>query len=83
MKNGSDNLRESATVDLVNELIKNDLKILIYEELISSDSFLGCSVIKDFGYFKSECDLILANRVDDKISHSGVEIFTRDIFNEN
>ena len=83
MKSGSDNLRESATVDLVNELIKNDLKILIYEELISSDSFLGCSVIKDFGYFKSECDLILANRVDDKISHSDVEIFTRDIFNEN
>ena len=46
MKGGSDNFRESASIDVINKLLEFDQKI-IYEPLISQDNFEGIPVIDD------------------------------------
>ena len=80
MKKNSDNFRSSAIQDLILELMKFDLRLVIYEPSLKQDSFLGHEVISSLQKFKDVCDLILANRVEDDISDVKNKVFTRDLF---
>lgn len=79
----ADNTRESASLDIVGQLLKQGKKVIIYEPLIAVPSILGCEVVQDISEFMRRVDLIVANRADEYISNRGVPIYTRDIFNCN
>ena len=79
----SDNIKESAILEICKILIEHGQKIIIFEPLIQDDSILGCTIIKDFNEFKDKADLIVANRIDDMIESSYYKLYTRDIFNKN
>jgi len=51
MKAGSDNHRSAAILDIIPELAKQKIKVIIFEPMINLDSFLGCSIIKELSNF--------------------------------
>ena len=52
MKQGSDNMRSSASIDLLEMLIDSEKKILIYEPNIEDEYFMNCQIINDLESFK-------------------------------
>ena len=83
MKTGSDNWRESAIIDIIKSLKKEQNQLIIYEPLLSKKTFMGISVEKDLEKFKNKSKLIVANRFDGALGDNDEILFTRDIFNEN
>lgn len=80
MKKNSDNFRESAIFDIIENLARNDLKIVIYEPNLEGNSFRGNLVLNDISQFKKESDIILANRWDESLKDVRSKVFTRDVF---
>ena len=83
MKSKSDNFRESSIRDIIEYLKEDNIKVVIYEPYITSASFLGCKVIKDFKEFTEISNIILANRIDKQIEKIKNKVFSRDIYYEN
>ena len=83
MKTGSDNWRESAIIDIIKSLKKEQNQLIIYEPLLSKKTFMGISIEKDLEKFKNKSKLIVANRFDGALGDNDDILFTRDIFNEN
>lgn len=84
MKQDSDNFRESAIFDIITMLKSiNNIKLIIYEPLLKSETFEGMEVINDLGIFKEKSDLIVANRSSKLLSDVQEKIFTRDLFGNN
>ena len=83
MKKDSDNYRDSAILDIINELQADKFKLLIYEPMIKEKEIFGISIINEFKKFKSKADLILANRLDNSLEDVIDKVFSRDIFKNN
>ncbi len=83
MKKDSDNHRNSAVSDIIIDLIKLDKDILIYDPNIDKSPYKKCALENNYDVFIKECDLIIANRLDDKIKKIKDKIFTRDVFGIN
>ena len=80
MKKNADNNRNSAIIDIVQGLIKHNKKIIIFDPKIKKSPFKECSLEDNFNNFVANCDLIITNRLDNKISKFKEKVFTRDIF---
>ena len=83
MKASSDNWRESAVIDIIKALKKNDRKIIIFEPMINEKKFLGCKIENNLNTFLNISQLIIANRLDKKIENYKSILYTRDLFREN
>lgn len=81
MKKGSDNFRKSAIFDVINN-IKDKTNVIIYEPTIKESEFYGLKIVNDLEEFKKS-DLIVANRIDEKIVDVKNKIYTRDIYNKD
>lgn len=75
MKTNSDNCRSSASYNIWSQLKNAGFKVLVYEPLIPESV--------DLETLKTQSDIIIANRYDDKISDVQEKVFTRDIFHIN
>jgi UDPglucose 6-dehydrogenase len=82
MKKGSDNFRESAIFDIMQILIKQGKRLLIFEPLLS-ENHKEFQLTNDLTYFKATSDIILANRMDEELIDVQAKVFTRDIYGEN
>ena len=80
MKKNSDNFRESAVFDVIENLSKDRIKILIFEPTLRDKLYQGREVINDLTRFKQESDVILANRMDEALEDVKYKVYTRDIF---
>ena len=83
MKKDSDNFRSSAIVDIINLLKKANLKVIIYEPTLNKENFLDCTVINDYDKFILKAQLIVTNRIDDKLESVKEKVYTRDLFNRD
>ena len=83
MKSGSDNFRSSAIQGVIQQLINNKIKVVIYEPTLESKDFMGCVVETDHEKFKKLADLIVTNRIDDSLQDVIEKTYTRDIYNDN
>ena len=83
MKKGSDNFRESSIQKVMAKIRKKNIPIIIYEPKLQENSYLGFKVTSDLSYFKSEADIIIANRNSEELDKDKDKIFTRDIFGNN
>lgn len=79
MKCESDNFRESSIYDVIIELQKQDIKIVVYEPLLDSVN-ASYEIIDAFTEFTEFADIIVANRLDAKLEHVRDKVISRDIY---
>lgn len=80
MKQGSDNFRQSAIQGIMERLKDKGVESIIYEPNLDEELFLGSKLVNDLSYFKSICDVILANRIDEALEDVKEKIYTRDLY---
>ena len=83
MKSGSDNFRSSAIQSVMEKIKSKGVSIQIFEPTIKDDTFEGYKVNNDLDSFKNTSDVIIANRLDQKIEDEIDKVYTRDIFRNN
>ena len=83
MKDGSDNFRESAILDIIDILKKEKITIYIYEPLLEKSIIEGATIKNSINDFISLSDIIVANRLSDELKHVSGKVYSRDLFNEN
>ena len=83
MKEGADNIRESAVQDVIKRIKSNGIKVIVYEPKINDKVFFGLEVFKDLSKFKTTSDLIVANRYSEELEDVLSKVYSRDIFRVN
>jgi len=83
MKAGSDNHRSSSVIDIICELKRKKIKVIIFDPSLKGDSFKKCSIIRDLNDFIENSCIVIANRSDKHIEAAADKLFTRDIFGNN
>jgi UDPglucose 6-dehydrogenase len=83
MKEGSDNIKESSIIDVMQGLIDNDIEMLIYEPLLKEKSFMGITITSDFELFSNTSTMVITNRKDNMLDAISSKLYSRDIYNEN
>ena len=80
-KNGTDNFRESAVLDIIEEIRHSGIKVFIYEPgYISGPLEEKYEFIYDIKKFKEISDIIICNRYSHELEDARLKLFTRDIF---
>lgn len=83
MKTNSDNFRASAIQGIISRLKERNIKVYIYEPTLNEKTFNECEVIKDFNEFKNKADVVLVNRIDEKVKELENKVYTRDVFSRD
>lgn len=83
MKTGSDNFRQSAIQDVINEIKRNGVEIIIFEPTLESNNFDGNLIIHDLDTFINRADLIVANRLEENLKNVSEKVYTRDLFSRD
>ena len=80
-KAGVSSARNSATIHLIDEFKKANLKLFVYD--ISEVSISGCTIVNNVQELFLASDIVLANRIEPELEKYREKVFTRDIFSRN
>lgn len=83
MKSNSDNFRASAIQSVIKNLKDKNVRVVIYEPTLTTDTFDDLEVIKDLNEFKNISDIIVVNRVDDNLLDVKNKLYTRDLYSRD
>jgi UDPglucose 6-dehydrogenase len=83
MKKDSDNFRSSAILEIIHELHKAGIVILIYEPTHKKSFWQSFPLEANLEKFKLKCDLIVCNRKDELLKDVEDKVFSRDIYQVN
>ncbi len=83
MKEGSDNFRSSAIQGIIKRIKANGVTVLVYEPALDGHEFCGSQIVNNLDKFKSQSDVIVANRSAENLADVKHKLFSRDIFGNN
>jgi UDPglucose 6-dehydrogenase len=83
MKSSSDNFRESAVLDIMNQLVAKGIEIIIFEPTWTDDTYGEFKVVNDLETFKNDSDVVITNRMNEELKDISEKVYTRDVYNEN
>lgn len=80
MKSRSKDFRYSAVDGVIRRLQEKGKQVILFEPMLQIERFLSADVVRDFEEFAERSDVIIANRMDDRIRTFQDKVYTRDIF---
>lgn len=80
MKTGSDNFRDSSILGVIDYLRSSDVELFIYEPTLAATEFEGVTVMNNLATFKTQADVIVANRLMDDLVDVVNKVYTRDVY---
>lgn len=58
----------------------NGVSVMLFEPTLDAPEFFGSEVTHDLEAFKTDCDVIVANRWSDELADVADKVYTRDLF---